>query len=184
MRKFCGERSDKSHAGTQNAAKNKESCEEVFWFSAPQRESIAQLSSFLQKPNRVHSLLFHALLTSSVNPPDHETFLVQFPGDLRPLPSCKCAVHQHVRGDQPQRFEHDVPLSDSMHVELILTNPNAASPCCISDTLVWRENEIIPNVFIGSWTFIGNHPGADCAVSQATQPEFDQILLHPFVALT
>lgn len=76
-------------------------------------------------------------------------------------------------------FEHDVPLSDSMHVELILTNPNAASPCCISDTLVWREDEIIPNVFIGSWAFIGNHPGADCAVSQTTQPEFDQILLHP-----
>ena len=25
----------------------------------------------------------------------------------------------------------------------------------------------------------GHHPGADCAVSQTTQPEFDQILLHP-----
>lgn len=76
-------------------------------------------------------------------------------------------------------FEHDVPLSDSMHVELILTNPNAPSPCCITDTLVWRENEIIPNVFIGSWTFIGNHLGADCVVSQTTQLEFDQILLYP-----
>jgi hypothetical protein len=76
-------------------------------------------------------------------------------------------------------FEHDISLVDSMLVELILTNPNAGSPCCIVDTLVWQENEIIPNVVIGGWTILGNHVGTDCAASQTNHPDVAQINLFP-----
>lgn len=76
-------------------------------------------------------------------------------------------------------FEHDVSLSDSMLVELILTSPNAASPCCIVDTLVWQENEIIPNVVIGGWTVLGNYSGADCISSQTSQIDVAHINLFP-----
>ena len=59
-------------------------------------------------------------------------------------------------------FEHEVALDDSMLVELVLTSPLEEFDCCMMDTLVWVENNTIPQFPWGNWDFVNLNVGADC----------------------
>jgi hypothetical protein len=58
-------------------------------------------------------------------------------------------------------FEHNVPITDTLFVSVLLTNDSSlynGSPvaCLIEDHLTWEEQEIVPGTFIGSWTLGGS----------------------------
>lgn len=60
---------------------------------------------------------------------------------------------------------HNVPVTDTLFVSVLLTNDSAfhnGAPvaCLIEDYLVWEETEVIPEVFLGSWT-LGGSVGED-----------------------
>lgn len=58
-------------------------------------------------------------------------------------------------------FNHDVPLTDSMRVSLVITNDTAGIICTILDTLFWSETEVIPGSFIGNWEVLSNNVGIE-----------------------
>ena len=64
-------------------------------------------------------------------------------------------------------FGHNVPLTDTLFVSVLLTNDSSmynGSPvaCLIEDYLTWEETEIVPGSFVGSWTLgdaVGTYAG-------------------------
>ena len=48
-------------------------------------------------------------------------------------------------------FTHDIPVTDTLLVDLLLTSPLEDHDCCISDTLVWVETEVLGEVAFGDW---------------------------------
>jgi hypothetical protein len=57
-------------------------------------------------------------------------------------------------------FSHDVPITDTLFVSVLLTNDSAIHngfpvACLIEDYLVWVEEEIIPGTFVGGWVLSG-----------------------------
>lgn len=50
-------------------------------------------------------------------------------------------------------FEHSVPVTDSMRVEIVLTSPLEDFDCCVSDTLIWEETQSpLGNSAWGDWS--------------------------------
>lgn len=80
-------------------------------------------------------------------------------------------------------FEHSVPVTDSMRVEIVLTSPLEDFNCCVSDTLIWEETQSpLGNSAWGDWSTEtdGYTVGVECATS-AIEVEFEveTIQLYP-----
>lgn len=58
-------------------------------------------------------------------------------------------------------FDHSVPITDSMQVTLVITNPVAGITCSMTDTLFWEETEVLPGSFIGDWAILGDYVGTE-----------------------
>ena len=71
-------------------------------------------------------------------------------------------IHEVTLADENfVEFTHEVPLTDTIFVSVLLTNQEAihnGSPvaCLIEDHLTWVEVEILPGTFLGSWTLGGS----------------------------
>ncbi|MCZ4410452.1 T9SS type A sorting domain-containing protein [Cryomorphaceae bacterium 1068] len=48
-------------------------------------------------------------------------------------------------------FDHMVPITDSMEVTVAITNTIEGIICTVTDTLFWKETEVLPGIFIGNW---------------------------------
>ncbi|MDA0729783.1 MAG: T9SS type A sorting domain-containing protein [Bacteroidetes bacterium] len=80
-------------------------------------------------------------------------------------------------------FNHDVPITDTMYVSVLLTNDSAihnghSVACLIEDYLVWVEIELIPGTFVGSWT-LGGSVGQDVSETSGT-PQIALADIHIF----
>jgi hypothetical protein len=58
-------------------------------------------------------------------------------------------------------FEHNVPISDSMKVSVVITNDSAGIICTLGDTLYWEETEVLPGAFIGNWVILSSNGGIE-----------------------
>jgi hypothetical protein len=67
-------------------------------------------------------------------------------------------------------FNHTVPISDSMVVNLYITNPVSGIACSITDTLFWDETEILPGSFVGNWAVIGQYGGTESELVSTLEP--------------
>lgn len=56
-------------------------------------------------------------------------------------------------------FTHSVPITDSMLVNLVITNPVTNTTCALMDTLFWEETEVLPGSFIGNWAILSTDGG-------------------------
>ncbi len=73
-------------------------------------------------------------------------------------------IHQATTSGDDQAlmaFDHSIPITDSMKVTLVITNVTEGITCTISDTLVWQEIEVLPDIFIGSWGILNNNVGVE-----------------------
>jgi hypothetical protein len=61
-------------------------------------------------------------------------------------------------------FDHTVPITDSMFVTVVISNPVSGLTCLITNTLYWEETEVFPGIFVGNWNVIGFNPGVATAV--------------------
>ena len=59
-------------------------------------------------------------------------------------------------------FDHELNVEDSMQVELRLSSPLEEQNCCVVDTLVWAETEVMPGFVFGNWEVLGQHVGQPC----------------------
>ncbi len=78
-------------------------------------------------------------------------------------------------------FEHSVPITDSMHVSLVITNEIEGIICTINDTLYWEETEVLPGVFIGNWAVLSSNVGVEEDIvntSELSHPN-REIILFP-----
>ena len=79
-------------------------------------------------------------------------------------------------------FNHDIPVMDTLFVDLVLTSPLEDHDCCISDTLVWVETEVLGDVIFGDWNTEpgGWNFGMACNVSSVNAPPaMETIQLSP-----
>lgn len=79
-------------------------------------------------------------------------------------------------------FNHDIPVTDTLFVDLVLTSPLEDHDCCISDTLVWVETEVLGDVIFGDWNTEpgGWNFGMACNVSSVNAPPaMETIQLSP-----
>ena len=69
-------------------------------------------------------------------------------------------------------FTHDIPVTDTLLVDLVLTSPLEDHDCCISDTLVWVETEVLGDVIFGDWNTEpgGWNLGTACTLSSVNMP--------------
>lgn len=58
-------------------------------------------------------------------------------------------------------FDHSIPITDSMQVNLIITNNTEGTTCTINDTLYWEATEVLPGSFIGAWAILSNNVGVE-----------------------
>lgn len=73
-------------------------------------------------------------------------------------------------GDQSfALFEHSVPIIDSMKATIIITNEVEGIICTMTDTLFWKETEIIPGAFIGNWSVLSSNGGVSEDISTSTE---------------
>ena len=56
-------------------------------------------------------------------------------------------------------FNHNIPITDTMNVSVVLRNETAGVACLIQDVLYWEETEVIPGVFTYSWAFLYGNVG-------------------------
>lgn len=56
-------------------------------------------------------------------------------------------------------FNHSVPITDSMKATIVITNEVEGIICTMTDTLFWKETEVIPGAFIGNWSVLSNNGG-------------------------
>lgn len=80
-------------------------------------------------------------------------------------------------------FDHTVPITDSMFVTVVISNPVSGLTCLITNTLVWDETEVLPGSFIGNWNVIGFNPGVATAVDEAAIGGAGDFALFPSPAL-
>jgi hypothetical protein len=67
-------------------------------------------------------------------------------------------------------FDHTVPITDTMFVTVVISNPVSGLTCLITNTLYWEETEVFPGIFVGNWNVIGFNPGIATAVDEGTKP--------------
>lgn len=58
-------------------------------------------------------------------------------------------------------FDHMISINDSMKATLEITNEDEGSICTINDTLYWKETEVLPGSFIGSWDVLSSNGGVE-----------------------
>lgn len=78
-------------------------------------------------------------------------------------------------------FNHMVPITDSMEVNLVITNATEGITCTIQDILFWEEIEVLPGSFIGNWAILSNNVGTqDSIVSGVDSKSLQsEITLYP-----
>lgn len=65
-------------------------------------------------------------------------------------------------------FNHSIPITDSMQVNLVITNTIEGITCTITDTLYWEEIEVIPGSFIGNWAILSSNIGVEEPITHIT----------------
>lgn len=75
-------------------------------------------------------------------------------------------IHEDVTsGDFEEQsfssFNHNIPITDSMKVNIIIFNNIEGSVCNINDTLYWKETEVIPGSFVGNWDVLSSNGGVE-----------------------
>jgi hypothetical protein len=80
-------------------------------------------------------------------------------------------------------FDHTVPITDSMFVTVVISNPITMDTCTLMNTLVWEETEVLPGSFIGNWAVIGFNPGISTAVEDPGADNEGHIVLFPSPAV-
>ena len=77
-------------------------------------------------------------------------------------------------------FNHSVPISDSIKATLTITNDVAGVVCTVSDTIYWKQTEVIPGVFIGNWTVLSGNVAVPITSSNEVSPiDVNKINLFP-----
>ena len=76
-------------------------------------------------------------------------------------------------------FDHTVPITDSMFVTVVISNPVSGLTCLITNTLYWEETEVFPGIFVGNWNVIGFNPGIATAVDEGTAANAGDFILFP-----
>ena len=80
-------------------------------------------------------------------------------------------------------FEHDLAVTDSMRVELVLTSPLEEADCCVSDTLLWEETQSpLGKSVWGDWSTEtdGYTSGVECSTNSVhSEPETASLQLIP-----
>jgi hypothetical protein len=66
-------------------------------------------------------------------------------------------------------FEHEIPITDSMNVSLVITNEVEGIICTINDTLYWEETEVLPDVFIGNWSVLSSNGGVEEVITSLNE---------------
>lgn len=56
-------------------------------------------------------------------------------------------------------FDHTVPISDLMLIEVQIRNTTEGFVCTTRDTLFWEEIEVLPGSFIGNWAVLSPNDG-------------------------
>jgi hypothetical protein len=80
-------------------------------------------------------------------------------------------------------FDHTVPITDSMFVTLVISNPVSGLTCLITNTLYWEETEVFPGIFVGNWNVIGFNPGIATALDEAGIGAERDFVLFPSPAM-
>lgn len=77
-------------------------------------------------------------------------------------------------------FDHSVPLTDSMKVELAIINTTEGITCTISDTLYWQETKV-QNSFIGNWEVLHSNSGSEQKLNSTHNLAFQagNIVVYP-----
>ncbi len=78
-------------------------------------------------------------------------------------------------------FDHSVPITDSMKASIIITNEVEGIICTMTDTLYWKETEVIPGAFIGNWSVLSSNGGVSEDISTSTENDIKEefIELYP-----
>lgn len=77
-------------------------------------------------------------------------------------------------------FTHNLPITDSMEVTILITNETEGITCTMNDTLYWEETEILPGSIIGDWTVLSSNGGFEEEITTITKlPEQQNIFLYP-----
>ena len=76
-------------------------------------------------------------------------------------------------------FDHTVPITDTMFVNLVISNPVSGLTCLITNTLYWEETEVFPGIFVGNWNVIGFNPGISTAVDEGRSANAGDFVLFP-----
>lgn len=76
-------------------------------------------------------------------------------------------------------FDHTVPITDSMFVTLVISNPVSGLTCLITNTLYWEETEVFPGSFVGNWNVIGFNPGIATTLDEGGTVHAGDFILFP-----
>jgi hypothetical protein len=66
-------------------------------------------------------------------------------------------------------FEHTVPITDSMEVTVAITNTIEGIICTVTDTLFWKETEVLPGIFIGNWDVLNIIGGVEEVLTSTSE---------------
>jgi len=66
-------------------------------------------------------------------------------------------------------FNHMISIQDSMKATIVITNETEGIICSMSDTLYWREDEVIPGSIIGYWDVLSSNGGTEEDISTSTK---------------
>ncbi len=79
-------------------------------------------------------------------------------------------------------FNHNVPITDSMRVSIIITNQAEGISCTITDTLFWQETEVLPGSFIGNWEVLNFAGGEEDQLTSIETGYNESIYISPSIA--
>ncbi len=65
-------------------------------------------------------------------------------------------------------FDHSIPLTDSMKATIVITNNTEGITCTMTDTLYWKETEVLPGSFIGNWAVLSSNGGVEEPITTST----------------
>ena len=77
------------------------------------------------------------------------------------------------------QYQHNVPITDSMVVSLVIENPVSGITCTLVDTLFWEETEVLPGQFIGNWAVLNSSGGIATGLDDLRPSAELDILIYP-----
>lgn len=77
-------------------------------------------------------------------------------------------------------FNHSVPITDSIKVSILITNNTEGITCTMSDTLFWKETEVLPGSFIGNWEVLSSNGGEEEPISTSNKEILENLNVEIF----